>query len=259
MGGYVNAFQLPLPTDTAIVLTDVNAAANQINLDTLIFDGYEIAVNGGNFVVGTAEIGPTVVVASSYMEVSHQLTSSSCELNYDNITIQSGASWLLSTNINTGLHSAAEITGTLIYNVGQIVLTDGAEIISLVGGMDESSIVNRPDAVFSSSGMTVVTGPLIFDNGGTVRGDAGTNSFTSIAWTNSTTNLSQFKTTSAGAKITINGLTTVPASNTCAFSGPGLSVLVPGVQAIVNGTLQVGVVGSSQHRHHRPRHIRMRR
>jgi hypothetical protein len=245
MGGYTNAFQLPLPTDTAIVLTDVNAASNQITLDTLIFDGYEIKVDGGNFVVGTAEIAATVVLADAYMEVSRQLTSSTCELDYDNITVQSGASWILSTNATTGLHSAAELTGTLIYNIGQIVLTDGANIVSLVGGNAPSSIVNRPDAVLSSSGMTLVEGPLTIDNGGTIRGDAGTIAFTSIVWTNSTTNLSQFKTSSSGATITINGLATVPASNTFAFSGPGLSVFVPGDAAVVEGTLQVGVVDSA--------------
>ncbi|MGD0411324.1 MAG: hypothetical protein ABSC18_06435 [Verrucomicrobiota bacterium] len=245
MGGYVNAYELPAPTDTAYVLTDVNAAGNQINLAGLVLDGYEISVSGGNFIVGTAQIGATVVVASAYMEVSTQLTSSSCELNYDNITIQSGASWLLSTNTATGKHSAAEITGTTIYNVGQVVLTDGAEIWSLVGGTNESSILNRPNAVFSSSGMTMVMGPLLFDNGGTVRGDTGMLTFLNGLWTNSTTNLSQFKTTSADATISINGLSTIPASNTFAFSGPGLSVLVEGDQATINGTLQVGVVDSA--------------
>src|ERR1700722_5020713 len=242
MGGYVNAYELPLPTDTAYVLTDVDVAANQIQLAALYIEGLNTTVNGGNFVVGTAQIGNTAILVGTYMEVSYQLTSSTCELDYDDITIMSGASWLLSTNSATGPNSAAEITGTTIYNVGQVVLTDGAELISEVGGSNQSFVLNRPNGVFSSSGMTQVSGPLVFDNAGAVRGDTGTVSFLNGIWTNSTTNMGLFKTTSSDATISINGLSTIPAGTTFAFSGPGLSVLVSGDPATVDGTLQVGVL-----------------
>jgi hypothetical protein len=246
MGGYVNAYQLPLPTDTAYVLTDVNAGGNQINLVSLVLEGQGAAINvsGGNFVVGMAQIGVSVILDNSYMEVSSQLTSSTCELDNDDITIESGASWLISTNSASGNGAAAEMTSTTIYNIGQVVLTDGAQINSEDGGTNQSTFVNRPNGVLSSSGMTFVSGPMIFDNGGMVRGDAGTISFTTVVWTNSTTNLSQFKTTSAGATISINGLSTVPSGNTFAVSGPGLTVLV-GDAATVDGTLQVGVLDAA--------------
>jgi len=53
-----NAYELPEATDTAIVLTDVNARETK-SPRRIGLAGYEIAVSGGNFVVQTADIGAT--------------------------------------------------------------------------------------------------------------------------------------------------------------------------------------------------------
>lgn len=241
-GKFVQVGQLPQPTDIAVVETDVNAAGNNINLAGLIvssFAGTASEVSGGNFIVGTLQADSGMVFSGSSIEVSIQMTTSDLELYGVGLTIESGASWLLSTNITTGLHSAVYLSGTTIENIGQIVFTDGAELIDADSSGSFSSLINR--ATVSSSGSATVNGPLIFDQGGTVRGDAGTLTFTAATWTNSTANLSKFRTSATNAIIVIFGLSSVPVGSTFVFSGPGLTVL-KGSTAMIQGTFQVGVL-----------------
>ena len=246
-GKFVQVGQLPQPTDIAVVETDVNAAGNDIHLASLIVttaSGVVSAVNGGNFIVGTLQADPGTVFTGSSIEVSIQMSTSNLELNGVGLTIESGASWLLGTNSATGRNSVVDLSDTTIENVGQIVFTDGTGMSDGGGGAGPSIILNR--ATVSSSGSVLVTGTLIFDQGGTVRGDVGTLTFTSAIWTNSTANLSKFRTTATNAMIVIYGLSTVPSGSTFVFSGPGLTLL-KGAPATIKGSLQVGVVDPTTH------------
>jgi hypothetical protein len=246
-GKFVHVGVLPLPTDTAIVETDVNASGNNIYLAGLIVttsSGVVSAVSGGNFIVGTLQADPGTVFTGSSIEVFIQMSSSNLELDGVGLTIESGASWLLGTNLATGLNSVVDLSATTIENVGQIVFTDGTGMSASGGGAGPSTILNR--ATVSSSGSALVTGTLIFDQGGTVRGDVGTLTFTSTIWTNSSANLGKFRTSATNAMIVIYGLSTVPSGSTFVFSGPGLTTL-KGSPATILGAFQVGVVDPTTH------------
>jgi hypothetical protein len=244
-GKFVHVDVLPLPTDTAVIETDVNAAGNNIYLASLILTGSTgIEVSGGNFIVGTLQADAFWVFSGSSIEVDTQMSTSNLELDGVGLTIESGASWLLGTNSTTGLHSVVSLSDTIIENVGQIVFTDGTGMEGDDGGAGPSTIFNR--ATISSSGSAIVSGTLIIDQGGTVRGDVGTLTFTAAAWTNSTANLSKFRTTATNATIVIFGLSTVPTGSTFVFSGPGLTV-IKGSPATIQGLLQVGVVDPTTH------------
>jgi hypothetical protein len=244
-GKFVHVGVLPLPTDTAIVETDVNAAGNNIYIASLILVGSTgLKVTGGNFIVGTLQADAGWVFSGSSIEVDTQMNTSNLELDGVGLTIESGASWLLGTNSTTGLHSVVSLSATTIENVGQIVFTDGTGMSASDGGAGPSTILNR--ATVSSSGSVMLTGTLIFDQGGTVRGDVGTLTFTAATWTNSTANLSKFRTTATNATIVIYSLSTVPAGSTFVFSGPGLTMLKGGTPTI-QGALQVGVVDPTTH------------
>jgi fibronectin-binding autotransporter adhesin len=246
-GKFVQVGQLPQPTDIAVVETDVNAVGNDIHLAGLIVttsSGVISAVSGGNFIVGTLQADPGTVFTGSSIEVSIQMSTSNLELDGVGLTIESGASWLLGTNSATGRNSVVGLSATTIENVGQIVFTDGTGMSASGGGAGPSTILNR--ATVSSSGSALVTGTLIFDQGGTVRGDVGTLTFTSAIWTNSTANLSKFRTTATNAMIVIYGLSTVPSGSTFVFSGPGLTLL-KGAPATIQGSLQVGVADPATH------------
>ena len=114
-------------------------------------------VSGGNFIVGTLQADAGWMFTGSSIEVSVQMSSSNLELNGVQLTIESGASWLLGTNSVTGRGAALDLSSTTIENVGQVVLTDGVEVI----GLTPSTFINR--ATVSSSGATFVMGTLIFD------------------------------------------------------------------------------------------------
>jgi hypothetical protein len=241
-GKFVHVGVLPLPTDIAVVETDVNAAGNNIYLAGLIVttsSGVVSAVSGGNFIVGTLQADPGTVFTGSDIEVSIQISTSNLELDGVGLTIESGASWLLGTNSATGAHSVVDLSGTVIENIGQIVFKDGTGISGIDSGASHSTIFNR--ATVSSSGSAILSGTLIFDQGGTVRGDVGTLTITAATWTNSTANLGKFRTTATNATIVIYGLSTVPSGSTFVFSGPGLTVLKGG-PATIQGALQVGVL-----------------
>ena len=239
-GKFVHVGVLPLPTDIAVVETDANAAGNNIYLAGLILAGSPSAgtgnlVTGGNFIVGTLEADAGWIFSGSSIEVDTQMSSSDLELEDVGVTIESGASWLMATNSATGTGAALLLAGTTIENIGQVILTTGMEIDAL----SPSTFFNR--ATLSSSGATMVIGALTIDQGGTVRGDVGTLTFTSSTWTNSTANLGKFRTTATNANIVIFGLSAVPAGSTFVFSGPGLTRLM-GSPAVIAGTFQVGVL-----------------
>ena len=224
-GQYLPADQLPAPTDGAIVLTDADAAGNNINLASLQLGGPNpVTITGGNFTVGALQIASGCSFVGASIEVDNSMTTGgpvACELTSTQVTIESGAS----CTFNGGV----DLTDTVIYNIGQIIMTGGSELDGFDGGTGPSSIINKPDAVFSAFGGAFVgalSADLIFDQGGTVRCDAGTLSFSGgIAWTNSVTNFSKFRTTIAGATISINNLSTIPAGKTFIFSGPGTNLL----------------------------------
>ncbi len=243
-GQYLPADQLPAPTDGAIVLTDSDAAGNNINLATLELGGPNpVTITGGNFTVGALQIASGCNFVGSSIEVDNSMSTGSpiaCELTDSQVTIESGASWTV--------YGGVYLTDTVVYNIGQIIMTGGSALDGFDGGTGRSSIINKPDAVFSSFGGASVGSlgaDLIFDQGGTVRCDAQTLSFNGgIMWTNSVTNFSKFRTTTTNATISINSLSTIPAGKTFIFSGPGTS-LIFGDAATVEGTLQVGVVDSA--------------
>lgn len=239
-GKFVHVGVLPLPTDIAVVETDANAAGNNIYLAGLILAGSPSAgtgnlVTGGNFIVGTLEADAGWIFSGSSIEVDTQMSSSGLELENVGLTIESGASWLMATNSATGAGAALLLAGTTVENIGQVILTTGMEIEALT----PSTFFNR--ATLSSSGATLVFGELTIDQGGTIRDDVGTLTFTSGTWTNSTANLAKFRTTATNANIVIFGLSAVPAGSTFVFSGPGLTRLM-GSPAIIAGTFQVGVL-----------------
>ena len=247
-GKFAHAARIPVPTDTADILTTVNAAANNINLAGLYLDeangDYNVGatVNGGNFIVGTLQMHEGSSFNGSSIEVSHQLIANNASTLLDvQLTIQSGASALLTkpTPDAAGLY----ITGSTIYNIGEIVLQDGATLTASADGTRLCSFVNASGATLSGSGATAVLGGrvLSFDNAGTVRCDSGTLLLDGLILTNSTTNFAKFKTTATNATIDLDNNLTFPAGATYVFSGPGLSRLKAGPDTVL-GALQVGIV-----------------
>jgi hypothetical protein len=247
-GGYTPAGQLPAPTDTADILTTVNAAGNNINLAGLYLDeangDYNVGatVNGGNFIVGTLQMHEGSSFNGSSIEVSHQLVAVNISTLTDvQLTIQSGASAELTKP--TPDAGGLSLIGSTIYNIGQIVMDDGTVLTASANGTTLCSFINASGATLSGSGLTAVQGSgfLSFDNAGTVRCDSGTLTLFGLTYTNSTTNFAKFKTTATNATINMGNSFTIPAGATYVFSGPGLSRFGPGPVTAL-GAVQVGII-----------------
>lgn len=236
--------RLPVPGDTAVLRTEVNAALNNIYISTLIVGGN--AVNGGNFIVNASlQTGTGATFTDSTLEIQSQwLATNACSLARSTVTVNAGA--------YVQLFKAPSLTtpglflwDSTLFNVGQIILTDGT-MLSSAGGTNRLN--NLPNAVISGTGTNRVTNNnvggawLIFDNDGRVECDSGTLRFDgwNVVWTNSH-GLGKFKTTATNATLDVYGLT-VPASATYIFSGPGLSRLNADGGATVQGVLSIGAV-----------------
>ncbi len=102
-GEYLPAGQLPAPTDGAIVLSDANAAGNNINLASLqLGGGSGFTITGGNFTVGALQIAGGCNFVGSSIEVDNSMATGgpvACELTSCQITIESGASWTLNGGV----------------------------------------------------------------------------------------------------------------------------------------------------------------
>lgn len=235
---------LPVPGDTAVLKSSVNAALNNIYISTLVVGGH--AVNGGNFIVtASLQTSDGASFTDSTLNIQSQwLVTNACYLTRSTATVDAGAFvqfWKAPALSVPGLF----LTDSTLFNVGQIILTDGT-ILSFSGGTNRLN--NRPNAVLSGTGASRVSTVnqagawLIFDNDGLVRCDSGTLRFDgwNVVWTNSHA-LGKFKTTATNATLELDGPLTVPAGATYSFSGPGLSRLNGTGPATVQGVLSVGL------------------
>ncbi len=245
-GGYINAYRLPVPGDTAVLKSSVNAAGNNIYISTLVTGRNNVI--GGNFIVNVSlQTSAGTSFTDSSLDIQSQwLASGDNYLTGSSITVDAGASLQISKG-------SLNLTDSDLYNVGQILLTDQATL-SFAGGTNRFTLL--PNAVLSGTGTNWVVmfgnaGDLtIFDNDGVVRCDSGTLHLNTglpnnIVWTNSH-NVGKFKTTAANATIEVDGTLTVPAGMTYLFSGPGRSRLTDSTTT-VNGVLSVGVVDPASH------------
>jgi hypothetical protein len=241
---YVAANTLPAPGDTAIITTSVNAAGNSINVANLTLKG--TAVSGGDFTV-TSTL--TTASGSSFTSSSIQVLSQMQAVNYCTLTgvaLTIGAGAILQVTAATGslLPNELALSGSTIFNSGEIILTDGTSLYGGFNGTTGSILHNFPNAALSGSGATSVqaaTGALTFDYSGAILCNYGTLQLPySLIWTNSQTNVVVFNALATNAIIALNGDFTLPAPMTFIFTGPGLSQLTLDGPTVVLGTLQVG-------------------
>lgn len=249
-GGYTNAYRLPVPGDTAVLKSSVNAALNSVYISTLITGGNP--VTGGNFIVNVSLQTDGGSFTDSSLDIQSQwLASGDVYLTGSSITVDAGAYLQISKGTKSG--ASLNLTDSDLYNVGQILLTDQTTL-SFAGGTNRFSLL--PNAILSGTGTNwVVTfgGPgdlVFFDNDGVVRCDSGTLHLNTglpnnVVWTNSH-NVGKFKTTATNATIEVDGALTVPAGMTYLFSGPGLSRLTDSTTT-VNGALSIGAMDPTSH------------
>lgn len=243
-GTLAHVGRLPMPGDTAILMTAANAAGNGIRLEGLgLYGGRNVTVSGGSFVVANLQMSDDTAFNGSSIRVLSQFQGINyCRLIASTLSVNAGAFVNLSRAVPALFGAGLYLSGsTTIFNDGQIILTDGTELDGTLNGTDQCSLNNHSGATLSASGATWVS-EINVANDGILRCDSGTLTFVdNIVWTNMTTALSKFKTTATNAAIQLGHLN-VPAGVTFAFSGPGASRMTAGVPATILGTLQVGIM-----------------
>ena len=241
---YVAANILPVPGDTAVITTSVNAAGNSINVANLTLKG--TAVSGGDFTV-TSTLTTTSgssFTSSSIQVLSQMLTGNYCTLTGVTLTIGAGAILQVTPVPGSLLPNELVLSGSTIFNSGEIILSDGTTLYAGFNGTNGCVLHNFPNATLSGSGVTSVqaaAGALVLDSAGTILCNYGTLQLGyGLIWTNSQTNVVIFNTLVTNATNQLNGDFTLPAQMTFIFTGPGLSQLVLDGPTVVLGTLQVG-------------------
>jgi hypothetical protein len=233
-GQLVVAAKIPVPGDNAFILTPVNAAANAINLASLVLEP-GVTVSGGSFTVGQLAMTAASGFLSSVVQVQAEMyVSGRCGLSYSRLGIDPGAFCALyGPQTNNGVGTLFLTTST-IFNDGEIILTNGS---SITGG---TNLVNH--GYITASGTNTVSGAVgTFDNSGVVRSYGGVLSVGPFATWADSTSAAQYQTLAPGAVITFPSPgPTIPAGATNFFTGQGTHDFPYG--ATVDGVLQVGAV-----------------
>ncbi|HVV70684.1 MAG TPA: hypothetical protein VHI52_04155, partial [Verrucomicrobiae bacterium] len=242
-GGWAPAARTPISTDNAILLTSANAAANSVNLLGLFLEP-DVHVAGGNFAVVTLGTAAGASFTSSTIEVRNSgYITNDLTIYGSTLTVDSGAFLLLMTG-----SSVLAMDTSVVYNVGQIVLTSGS-MMNFVGGTNQLWI--RPSAVISGSGSTsiAVSGSgaavhLDFYYDGTLRSDLGVMTLTlpNTTWL-CTQGLAKFRTAASTAAIELHGPMAVPPNSTNLVVGPGITRFFgDATSSTVSGVLQIGAI-----------------
>jgi hypothetical protein len=231
--GYVNAGRIPVATDSAVIFDSqtCNAAANSINLVALRLKDNS-TLNGGNFVVSTAEMDSGSSFNGSTVDVLSEMdvVGGSCGVNTGSLTIELGAVCYL----GPGGTGQLNFSGSVIYNAGQIVIYPNSDSF-LEGG---TNLFIFPGAIISGSSNAVLSVSGNINHNGTIRSDGGNFSVSSTTWS-STNGLGKFKTSFTNSALLFPAGQTVPTNVTFIYSGPGTSQFPNGLT--VQGTAQIGV------------------
>ena len=233
-GQLVVAAKIPAPGDNAFITTPVIAAANAINLASLVLEP-GVTVTGGAFTCGQVAMTAGSIFMSSYVQVQAQMyVSGMCGLTDSRLGIDPGAFCALYGPQTGNGVGTLFLASSSIINDGEIILTNGS---SITGG---TNLVNR--GYITASGTNTVSGAAgTFDNSGVVRSYGGILSVGPfVTWTNSS-GAAQYQTLAPGAVITFPSPgPTIPANATNFFTGSGILDFPYG--AVVDGVLQVGAV-----------------
>ena len=185
-GTFAHVGRLPMPGDTAILMTAANAAGNGIRLEGLgLYGGRNVTVSGGSFVVANLQMSDDTAFNGSSIRVLSQFEASGqCLLTASTLSVDAGAFVTLSRALGA-LGNYLNLSGSTVFNDGKIILTDGTELDGSVNGTNQASLHNH-------SGATRVN-EINFANDGVVRCDSGTLTVVgNIVWTNLTTILGKF-------------------------------------------------------------------
>ena len=233
VGVLILANKIPVPGDSAFILSPVNAAANAITIASLVLEP-GAAVSGGAFTAGqVAMAGPCSLTNSTLIVQAEMYLGGSCTMDTCAVTLDAGGFFFLHGPQTNNLVGKLTLTKTSIFNLGEIIVTNGS---SVIGG---SNLVNR--GYITCNGDATIFGSGTFDNSGVVQCGQGLLQIGPFAlWANSL-GVGQYRTLATNSTIQFCSVApgpSFPGNTTNLVTGPGTNTFPYG--ATVNGLLEVG-------------------
>ena len=240
-GGLEPAGRLPQESDTAVVTGDLDGNQVTVRVRALVVSP-NTTITNGTFSVESVQMldGSRLDGSTVYLLRDMAVSGTNCSFANVRLTILPTATLTIGPGPGSDTADLTLNQGSLIQNMGRIVMTNSARLSSL--GFPQNELHVEGGASLISSGFCQVQAaadsPLLIDHNGTICSASGTLRFEdNIDWQCSS-GLQTFNAAAPAANISIESAFSLRAGAVAVFNGPGASVLIG--SATVEGVLQLG-------------------
>jgi hypothetical protein len=245
--GAISVAELELGLNGLLVGTNITPA-KPVTFGTLIVSANGSMSNGIYAVQNAQMLDGSTFSGLSLNVISNLLVGgTNCVLGGSTLQIASSASATFAPVSPDAAPTLTLAQGSVLTNFGRLFLNGGSPIIA--GSPPQSELIVKPGAVLSATNLTSIEGNatnhLIVDNSGLIRADGGTLSFDNgIDWRCSG-GTGEFRAASTNSLILFASGFNADGRTTNLFTGPGTNCWSRSGTNVINGTAQVGALGTN--------------
>jgi hypothetical protein len=245
--GAISVAELELGLNGLLVGTNITPA-KPVTFGTLIVSANGSMSNGTYAVQNAQMLDGSTFSGLTLNVISNLLVGgTNCMLGGSTLQIASSASATFAPASPDAAPTLTLAQGSVLTNLGRLFLNGGSPIIA--GSLPQSKLIIKPGAVLSSTNLTSIggyaTNHLIVDNSGLIRADGGTLSFDNgIDWRCSA-GTGEFRAAATNSLILFASGFNADGRTTNLFTGPGTNCWSSSGTNAINGTAQVGALGTN--------------